>query len=138
MLLEYRMLIGLLGGEKIDLIRALNQSNMWWLCSMPQSYSDQPLEYFKNGCSIRAKISVTKEKYSEHFSTCKKMKKYDISRLRMETTCRKKILFRRFISRIIDSKKTDIHALITLTESLKNTLDNKKFGCGIFLDLKSF
>ena len=28
------------------------------------------------------------------------------------------------------------HALISLTESVKNTLDNKKFGCGIFRDLK--
>ena len=28
------------------------------------------------------------------------------------------------------------HALISLTESVKNTLDNKKFGCSIFLDLK--
>ena len=28
------------------------------------------------------------------------------------------------------------HALINLTESIKNTLDNKNFGCGIFLDLQ--
>ncbi len=28
------------------------------------------------------------------------------------------------------------HALISLTESIKNTLDNKRFGCGIFLDLQ--
>ncbi len=28
------------------------------------------------------------------------------------------------------------HALISLTESIKNSLDNKKFGCGIFLDLQ--
>ncbi len=28
------------------------------------------------------------------------------------------------------------HALISLTESVKNTLDNKMFGCGIFLDLQ--
>ena len=28
------------------------------------------------------------------------------------------------------------HALISLTESIKNTLDNKAFGCGIFLDLQ--
>ena len=27
------------------------------------------------------------------------------------------------------------HALISLTESIKNTLDNKKHGCGIFIDL---
>ena len=28
------------------------------------------------------------------------------------------------------------HALISLTSSIKNSLDNKKFGCGIFLDLQ--
>ena len=28
------------------------------------------------------------------------------------------------------------HALISLTESIKNSLDNKKFECGIFLDLQ--
>ena len=28
------------------------------------------------------------------------------------------------------------HALISLTEMIKNTLDNKRFGCGIFLDLQ--
>ena len=28
------------------------------------------------------------------------------------------------------------HALISLTESIKNSLDNRKFGCGIFLDLQ--
>ena len=28
------------------------------------------------------------------------------------------------------------HALIGLTESIKNTLDNKKFRCGIFIDLQ--
>ena len=28
------------------------------------------------------------------------------------------------------------HALISLTESIKASLDNKKFGCGIFLDLQ--
>ena len=27
------------------------------------------------------------------------------------------------------------HSLISMTESIKNSLDNKKFGCGIFLDL---
>ena len=30
------------------------------------------------------------------------------------------------------------HALISMTESIKNSLDNKKFGCGIFLDLQRF
>ena len=29
-----------------------------------------------------------------------------------------------------------IHALISMTESIKNSLDNKKFGCGIYLDLQ--
>ena len=28
------------------------------------------------------------------------------------------------------------HALISMIESIKNSLDNKKFGCGIFLDLQ--
>ena len=28
------------------------------------------------------------------------------------------------------------HALISLTESIKNTLDNKRLGCGIFIDLQ--
>ena len=30
------------------------------------------------------------------------------------------------------------HALISLTESIKNSLDNKKFGYGIFLDTTAF
>ena len=32
------------------------------------------------------------------------------------------------------SHSTD-HTLISLTETIKNTLDNKHFGCGIFIDL---
>ena len=28
------------------------------------------------------------------------------------------------------------HALLSLTESVKNTLDNKRLGCGIFIDLQ--
>ena len=28
------------------------------------------------------------------------------------------------------------HALVSLTEAIKNSLDNRKFGCGIFLDLQ--
>ena len=28
------------------------------------------------------------------------------------------------------------HALVSLTESIRNSLDNKKFGCGIFIDLQ--
>ena len=28
------------------------------------------------------------------------------------------------------------HALVSLTETVKNTLDNKRFGCSIFIDLQ--
>ena len=28
------------------------------------------------------------------------------------------------------------HALISLTETIKSSLDNKRFGCGIFIDLQ--
>ena len=28
------------------------------------------------------------------------------------------------------------HALVSLTEAIKNSLDSKKYGCGIFIDLK--
>ena len=28
------------------------------------------------------------------------------------------------------------HALVSLTETVRNTLDNKRFGCGIFIDLQ--
>ncbi len=28
------------------------------------------------------------------------------------------------------------HALVSLTEAIKNSLNNKKFGCGIFIDLQ--
>ena len=28
------------------------------------------------------------------------------------------------------------HSLISITETIKNTLDNKKYGCGVFIDLK--
>ena len=28
------------------------------------------------------------------------------------------------------------HALVSLTEAIKNSLDSKKFGCGIFIDLQ--
>ena len=28
------------------------------------------------------------------------------------------------------------HALVSLTEAIRNTLDNKKFGCGIFIVLQ--
>ena len=28
------------------------------------------------------------------------------------------------------------HALISMTETIKSTIDNKRFGCGVFIDLK--
>ena len=28
------------------------------------------------------------------------------------------------------------HALVSLTESIRKSLDDKKFGCGIFIDLQ--
>ena len=28
------------------------------------------------------------------------------------------------------------HALVSITETIKNLLDNRKFGCGVFLDLQ--
>ena len=28
------------------------------------------------------------------------------------------------------------HALISMTEAIKHTLDNRRFGCGIFIDLQ--
>ena len=28
------------------------------------------------------------------------------------------------------------HALISMTESIKNTIDNGSYGCGVFIDLK--
>ena len=28
------------------------------------------------------------------------------------------------------------HALVSLTEAIKNSIDNRKFGCGIFIDLQ--
>ena len=28
------------------------------------------------------------------------------------------------------------HALVSLTEAIKNSLDNRKFGCGMFIDLQ--
>ena len=28
------------------------------------------------------------------------------------------------------------HALIKITESIRNSIDNNEFGCGIFIDLK--
>ena len=31
---------------------------------------------------------------------------------------------------------THAHALLSLTESIKHSIDNDKYGCGIFLDLQ--
>ena len=28
------------------------------------------------------------------------------------------------------------HALISIAEAIRNTLDNKKYGCGVFVDLQ--
>ena len=28
------------------------------------------------------------------------------------------------------------HALISMTEAIRNTIDNRRYGCGIFIDLK--
>ena len=28
------------------------------------------------------------------------------------------------------------HSLISITETIKKTLDNNKYGCGVFIDLK--
>ena len=33
-------------------------------------------------------------------------------------------------------KHSTNHALISMTESIRNTIDNGKFGCGVFIDLK--
>ena len=33
-------------------------------------------------------------------------------------------------------KHSTNHALISMTEAIKSTIDNKKFGCGVFIDLK--
>ena len=34
------------------------------------------------------------------------------------------------------SKHSTNYALISISENIKNSIDNGKFGCGIFLDLK--
>ena len=33
-------------------------------------------------------------------------------------------------------KHSTNHALISMTESIRNTIDNGKFGCGVFIDFK--
>ncbi len=38
--------------------------------------------------------------------------------------------------RCSDVQYSTDHALISLTESIKSTLDKNKFGCGIFIDLQ--
>ena len=37
---------------------------------------------------------------------------------------------------VFDEKNSTIHALINLTESIRQTLDEGSFGCGIFVDLQ--
>ena len=34
------------------------------------------------------------------------------------------------------SKNSTLHALISLTESIKKTIDNGMYGCGVFIDLQ--
>ena len=34
------------------------------------------------------------------------------------------------------SKHSTLHALISLTETVKKTIDDKMFGCGVFIDLQ--
>ena len=33
-------------------------------------------------------------------------------------------------------KHSTLHTLISMTEHIKNTIDNGNYGCGIFIDLK--
>ena len=33
-------------------------------------------------------------------------------------------------------KHSTNHALISMTETIRSTLDNGKYGCGVFIDLK--
>ena len=34
------------------------------------------------------------------------------------------------------SKHSTLHTLISMTETIRKTIDNGNFGCGIFIDLK--
>ena len=34
------------------------------------------------------------------------------------------------------SKHSTSHTLISMTEKIRNTIDNRNYGCGIFIDLK--
>ena len=34
------------------------------------------------------------------------------------------------------AKHSTSHALISITEAIKESIDNNKFGCGVFLDLR--
>ena len=34
------------------------------------------------------------------------------------------------------SKHSTLHTLISMTETIRKTIDNSNFGCGIFIDLK--
>ena len=35
-------------------------------------------------------------------------------------------------------KSSTLHALISITESIRQSIDNNEFGCGIFIDSKKF
>ena len=71
-----------------------------------------------------------------------------ISLLPIFSTLFEKLVYKRlysFVTQIViihrlqfgfQEKHSVEHALISLTETIRNTLDNKKFGCGIFLDLQ--
>ena len=37
---------------------------------------------------------------------------------------------------VFREKHSTNHALISMTEAIKSTIDNKRFGCGVFIDLK--
>ena len=65
-----------------------------------------------------------------------------ISLLSIFSTITEKYVYQRFYNFLLQFGFRAIHsvnhALISMTESIKNSLDNKKFGCGIFLDLQRF
>ena len=37
---------------------------------------------------------------------------------------------------MIQKNKSTIHSLIEIVEKIRNSIENKKYGCGIFIDLK--
>ena len=36
----------------------------------------------------------------------------------------------------VSEKNSTNHALISMTEAIRNTIDNGRYGCGVFIDLK--